>query len=615
MPKPYDVMRYEVNGVVHPPKSRDAGLGLTLVGWKQSETPHIWAIMARKGRGKARPGLFHAQRGTVWIPTSRSEVAPAMFRAKGNPRGVFGRGGGGRSFTSRSSTTSALQPVLTSSGQALQMTPAVPSGGRGAALAPYYTFPGSSSDPLTMERIDPSQADGYQPEVPQTVDEPYQSKLPERDIPAGTIKAAAPDDWLPKTKRDIYSRASAHGSTAAGSAGAGSGMKDLIDPQLWRLADGGSFPAMVELQRRGPAHWRPASPNPRARGNPRGLRDIEFLMAEDGHEFSQYDLERRGQWHIRSPRTVENIPGIRNPSKRGMSPAVVHHMRHGAQPEREITRHEPDPPGPFDPSKLPRLPTGKPQSQWEKRKREQEARAAAALREATRLTPDQLDRAVSQSLRKTRRNPTPSRQYSFTQSFNEGGDEWAEWALGREGIPHRNPKVGALTRQGRGMTAAQSIRAREMTVKALMKARGLSRKQAEAFYARIFELEPAKAASNPRGWRQPSGYTKASLPSLGSGRKGGYTQAERDALPSSWFLKPRERAWPVADPAHVKIALQYMTAGRGRPSEYPALIKRLATLWPVAKHPALWAIYSKNKRKIEAKYGKKLPTLAQLRRS
>ena len=52
-------------------------------------------------------------------------------------------------------------------------------------------------------------------------------------------------------------------SASQGAAQPSKGMKDLIDPQLWRLADGGSYPAMVELERRGPGHYRPARPNPR----------------------------------------------------------------------------------------------------------------------------------------------------------------------------------------------------------------------------------------------------------------------------------------------------------------------------------------------------------------
>lgn len=36
----------------------------------------------------------------------------------------------------------------------------------------------------------------------------------------------------------------------------------LIDPQLWRLADGGDHVAMYELERRGLSHMRPARPNP-----------------------------------------------------------------------------------------------------------------------------------------------------------------------------------------------------------------------------------------------------------------------------------------------------------------------------------------------------------------
>lgn len=45
------------------------------------------------------------------------------------------------------------------------------------------------------------------------------------------------------------------------------------------------------------------------------------------------------------------------------------------------------------------------------------------------------------------------------------------------------------------------------------------------------------------------------------------------------FLKP-PGGWPVGDIRHAKLALQYMAAGRGRPSEYPILLERLAQVYP-----------------------------------
>lgn len=73
----------------------------------------------------------------------------------------------------------------------------------------------------------------------------------------------------------------------------------------------------------------------------------------------------------------------------------------------------------------------------------------------------------------------------------------------------------------------------------------------------------------------------------GSGRAGGYTAAERDALPSSDFLKPETRGWPVSDYRHAEIALQYMAWGRGNRSEYPKLLRRLFELYPPSKYPQL----------------------------
>lgn len=114
---------------------------------------------------------------------------------------------------------------------------------------------------------------------------------------------------------------------------------------------------------------------------------------------------------------------------------------------------------------------------------------------------------------------------------------------------------------------------------------------------------PAQSRHNPR-YRQGQ---------HGSGPRGGYTKSERASLPSSVFLKPETRTWPVSDRRHAEIALQYMTAGRGRPQEYPTLIKRLARHWPVI--PAnrdIWQTYSRYRSDIAAKAGKRMPTLKQL---
>lgn len=51
---------------------------------------------------------------------------------------------------------------------------------------------------------------------------------------------------------------------------------ELIDPQLWRLANGGDQGAMYELQVRGPEHWLPARPNAGKRGA--GLGYVGFMQ-------------------------------------------------------------------------------------------------------------------------------------------------------------------------------------------------------------------------------------------------------------------------------------------------------------------------------------------------
>jgi hypothetical protein len=99
----------------------------------------------------------------------------------------------------------------------------------------------------------------------------------------------------------------------------------------------------------------------------------------------------------------------------------------------------------------------------------------------------------------------------------------------------------------------------------------------------------------------------------GSGPRGGYTQRERALVPTSMFLKPSTRSWPAGDKAHAFIALQYMTRGFGSHAEYPALIQRLAELWPVDENVDVWADYSTKKKKIDKMCGCVMPSVDQLR--
>lgn len=100
------------------------------------------------------------------------------------------------------------------------------------------------------------------------------------------------------------------------------------------------------------------------------------------------------------------------------------------------------------------------------------------------------------------------------------------------------------------------------------------------------------------------------------GSRGGYSERERESLPSSAFLKPSTRSWPVSDRKHAKIALQYMMRGFGKPSEYPKLVRRLAEHYPPedAANRSIWTMYRKNIEAIEVKAGKKMPSPKSLRR-
>ena len=87
----------------------------------------------------------------------------------------------------------------------------------------------------------------------------------------------------------------------------------------------------------------------------------------------------------------------------------------------------------------------------------------------------------------------------------------------------------------------------------------------------------------------------------GSGRQGGYTASERAAVPTSMFLKPETRSWPVGDRRHVSIALQYMQRGFGNRSEYPQYLARLLQIWPPEQHPD-----------VLEELEKKLPSIAKM---
>ena len=107
-----------------------------------------------------------------------------------------------------------------------------------------------------------------------------------------------------------------------------------------------------------------------------------------------------------------------------------------------------------------------------------------------------------------------------------------------------------------------------------------------------------------RGLNNPSG-------KRGTGPRGGYTPAERAALPASDFLVPRRRKWPVSNKEHANTALQYMTRWKGL--EASELIRNLAKKWPVDQNPELWKRYNRLKPKIEKQCGCKVPSLSELK--
>lgn len=101
------------------------------------------------------------------------------------------------------------------------------------------------------------------------------------------------------------------------------------------------------------------------------------------------------------------------------------------------------------------------------------------------------------------------------------------------------------------------------------------------------------------------------------GPRGGYSAAERDALPPEAFLKPSTRKWPVSDRQHAEYAIQYMARGFGNRSEYPSLIRRLADHYSPedAKNRSIWTFYRQQRAGIQSISGVPMPTVRELRRA
>jgi hypothetical protein len=139
-----------------------------------------------------------------------------------------------------------------------------------------------------------------------------------------------------------------------------------------------------------------------------------------------------------------------------------------------------------------------------------------------------------------------------------------------------------------------------------------------AFFGK--KLKEAKAARDPWGIEWAQDRLAVAKDELRKRKKSGAWKEPRKARPnrgqrSGPFLKPPD-GWPVGDPEHIGYALQYMTAGRGRPSEYPTLIRRLAKLYSPEdeRNSWIWTRYRQYKPKIEAMTGYRMPDMMELRR-
>ena len=319
--------------------------------------------------------------------------------------------------------------------------------------------------------------------------------------------------------------------------------KQLLDPQLWSLADGGDRWAMHELHRRGPAHYLPARPNP------------DWAWGREGEEGWTPPDPTAGWTATRLKKGVWKVSGE---LKKGDG---IRHYQVSA-------------------------PTGR--------------KAIKIALEDSRVNPPPIF-PPAKAKSNTKKKGMSQKVASF---FKHGGEQ--ERAYHRRESSERRAEVLAEDRR----LAARARRKREKDK--LVGSTGMT----EAQLRRLLKKNPNLAAlvGGGRGLRLRDLTEDKQLFSYGSGPRGGYSLAERKALPACWFLKPRTRGWPVADERHVEIALQYMTAGRGRPVEYPKLVKRMAKLWPVAEYPHLWKIYTRNRAKIQRKHNGPMPTLAQLRK-
>jgi hypothetical protein len=146
----------------------------------------------------------------------------------------------------------------------------------------------------------------------------------------------------------------------------------LIDPQLWRLADGGDHVAMYELERRGLSHMRPARPNP---------DNLDHLPAN----------VQKMIYHIAKIKVEEGFPNdAKNPKMRKDIDTAMRMIKNGTAK--------------FNPrGRIPK-----------------DVHTYFAMK-----------------------NPTDGPQArGMTFMHSEMNEEWANWALARQGIQHRGQGYG-----------------------------------------------------------------------------------------------------------------------------------------------------------------------------
>jgi hypothetical protein len=217
----------------------------------------------------------------------------------------------------------------------------------------------------------------------------------------------------------------------------------LIDPQLWRLADGGDHVAMYELERRGVDHLRPARPNP--------ADNLDHLPPK----IRKYIL------HIAKINNEENFPNdVKDKRLKKDIDTAMRMLKNG---QARVNPHEPIPgdvlqffgiarnnmggfwegDNPFEYGRrmhifaLRRMKEGK-----------TEAQIRRELRDRLGLNDYYIDRYINMAKdsfaeeQSAKTNPTASPQArGFTFMHSDMNEEWANWALARQGIQSRhNPK-------------------------------------------------------------------------------------------------------------------------------------------------------------------------------